>query len=134
MMQQQLLLIILAVILVGAAVALGAAMMSDQAVSTNRDQISADLMALGAKVQNYYRRPITFGGGDGSFRGLNIFKVTKDTANTNGSYSIVGTPSDQGPVRIRALGKERGTDGVNSVKVEMLVYPDTIALDPNNVN
>jgi hypothetical protein len=128
MMQQQLLLIILGIIVVGAAIAVGFVLMSDQSASTNRDNLGADLVALGAKVQSYYRKPASYGGGEHTFDGLTIGKVIRDTANANGSYGLVGSPSDQGPVRFQATGKSTGNDRINPVKLEMIVYPDTISL------
>ena len=108
--------------------------MSDQAVSTNRDQLSADLLSLGAKAQSYYRRPLSYGGGDGTFNGLTISKILTDTLNANGSFGIEGTPLAQGPVRLRGLGKEVGNDRINPVRVVMRVYPDTISIDVSTIN
>ena len=128
MPQQQLLLIILGVIVVGAAIAVGFVLMSDQSSSANRDNLSTDLVVLGQRVQSYYRKPASHGGGDYSFNGFTIDKVLRDTATSNGSFSIVGAVSDQGPVRIDATGRNTGNDRINPLKIEMLVFPDTISL------
>jgi hypothetical protein len=128
MPQQQLLLIILGVIVVGAAIAVGFVLMSDQSGSANRDNLSTDLIVLGQGVQSYYRKPVSQGGGEYSFDGFTINKVLRDTANANGSVAIVGTPSGRGPVRIQATGKNTGYDRINPLKLEILVYPDTISL------
>ena len=128
MMQQQLLLIILGIIVVGAAIAIGFVLMSDQSTSTNRDSLSSDMVVLGARVQSFYRKPASYGGGDHSFAGLTLDKVIRDTSNANGSIVLVGSPSDQGPVRIHATGRNTGNDRINPLKIEMLVFPDTISL------
>ncbi len=128
MMQQQLLLIILGVIIVGAAIAIGFVLMSDQSSSTNRDNLSADLVSIGARVQSYYRKPASYGGGEHSFTGFTIDRVIRDTVTANGTFRLLGSPADEGPVRIEATGKNTGNDGTNPVKIEMLVHPDTISL------
>ncbi len=68
--QQQLLLIILGVIVVGIAVVVGITMFQDNAISANRDAVTNDLVSLGARAQQYYRRPTPVGGGGVSFVGL----------------------------------------------------------------
>ncbi len=128
MTQQQLLLIILGVIVVGAAVVVGFVLMSDQSSSTNRDNLSVDLIVLGQRTQSYYRRPATAGGGEYTFNGYSLEKIVRDTSNANGSFMLMGTPSSQGPVRIQATGKLVGEDQITPVKLEMLVYPDTITM------
>jgi hypothetical protein len=128
MMQQQFLLIILGVIVVGAAIAIGFVLMSDQSSSTNRDNLSADLVSIGVRAQSYYRKPASYGGGEHSFVGFTIDKILRDTATANGSFSLVGSPAGQGPVRIHATGRNTGNDQINPLKIEMLVYPDTISL------
>ncbi len=57
--QQQLLLIILGVIVVGIAVVVGITMFQDNAISANRDAVTNDLVNLGARAQQFYRRPLT---------------------------------------------------------------------------
>jgi len=65
--QQQILLIVLSVILVGIAIAVGITMFQAQAKQGNIDAIISDLNNLGSVAYQYRIRPITMGGGGGSF-------------------------------------------------------------------
>lgn len=92
--QQQLLLIILGVIIVGIAVAVGITMFQDNALSASRDAITADLVNLASKAQQYYRKPASLGGGGNSFTGITAVTVIVGSAvatNDNATYSISGT-------------------------------------------
>ena len=137
--QQQLLLIILGVIVVGIAVAVGITMFIDNAVSSNRDAITNDLVSLAARAQQYFRRPRALGGGQGSFSGLtsDISGLRKLTSlpngqNANGSYSI--SASSVSSLSIQGLGVEIGDDGSTPVKLVMVVWADSAKLDPNVTN
>jgi hypothetical protein len=134
MMQQQLLLIILAIILVGTAAAIGLTMTNDHASSSNRDAVGVDLIDLAGKAQHFYRRPAVYGGGGRSFDGLTIDRLTQRSINENGRYEIVGSAAGQGPVRLRGVGNQRGTDGITNVNVEVLVWPDSITVDVTAMN
>ncbi len=132
--QQQLLLIILGVIVVGIAVAVGITMFKDNAVSANRDAVTNDLVNLAARAQQYSRRPIALGGGQGSFSGLtnDISGLRKLTSmvngqNANGTYSIVS--SSQSSMVLQGLGTETGNDGTTPVKVVMNVWSDSAKVD-----
>lgn len=133
MSQQQLFLIILVTILVGAAIAIGFQMVIDQSASSSRDQITMDLVSLAARAQYYYRRPLAFGGGDKSFDGLTIGKLTNDSSSANGTYSIIGVAAGAGPIRLRGVGKTPGNDGT-PVRVDLIVSPDTFSIDPGSIN
>jgi Tfp pilus assembly protein PilE len=124
--QQQLLLIILGVIVVGIAVAVGITMFTDNAVSSNRDAVASDLVNLAARAQQYYRRPLSLGGGGQSFTGLTIANLTNKTQNSNGTYSIVGTPSGNTTLHIKGVGVEKV--GSNPVQIEtyVQVQPDSV--------
>jgi hypothetical protein len=134
MMQQQFLLIILAIIIVGAAVAVGFSMASDQAASLNRDHLTSDLQQLAARAQHYYRRPQAFGGGDKTFDGLTIYKLTSTQTNDDGTFVLVSGNSGQGPVRLRGTGTVIGNDQTHFVNVELLVTPDSVSTDFNSMN
>jgi len=137
--QQQLLLIILGTIIVGVAISVAVLMFNDQASATNRDEVVTDLAQLGSMAQAYYRKPRILGGGGGSFSGLTMRMLTSAPANPrnlNGTYTldpdpVSGTPSY---VTIRGVGTETGNDGVNRVKVVMLVYADSISVDEASTN
>ena len=115
--QQQLLLIILGVIIVGIAVAVGITLFQDNAVSSNRDAMTNDLMHLAAKARHFYSRPTSMGGGGHSFVGLTadaagmlILSTSNFSDNTNGTYTIktAGTSSQ---VVFRGVGKTALSDG-----------------------
>ena len=83
--QQQLLLIILGVIIVGIAIAVGLSLFSAQSVQSNRDAIINDLNNLAAQGYQFYIRPTSMGGGQGSYTSFSI--PSKMTANENGTYT-----------------------------------------------
>jgi hypothetical protein len=133
--QQQLLLIILGVIVVGIAVAVGITMFQDNAVSANRDAVINDLVNLASRAQQFYRRPVALGGGQGAWDGSNggtaltMSNLTSKPVNANGTY-VLGTVS-AGSVIINGTGTETGTDGA-LISVTMNVFPDSTFVVPNN--
>ncbi len=133
--QQQLLLIILGVIVVGIAVAVGITMFQDNASSSNRDSVTNDLVNLAARAQEYYRRPVTLGGGGNSFVGLTanaagLAKLTSKASNANGSYDIT-TAGTATTVVLQGTGVEKGSDG-SAILVTMSVFADSTYVTQNN--
>ena len=97
--QQQLLLIVLGVIVVGIAVVVGINLFNASAEEANKDGIVSDCTDLGAMAQQYYKKPLSMGGGANSFTGWLIPAGLVGTA--NGDYAapdgdqtivITGTP------------------------------------------
>jgi len=138
--QQQLLLIILGVIVVGIAVTVGIVLFKDNAVSANRDAVMSDLMNLAAHAQQYYRRPTILGGGAGTFDGLSsdaagLKKLTTmpNGTNANGVYSISGGGAGQGPLILKGIGVESGSNG-SPVQVVLQVWPDSAKVDNTQMN
>jgi hypothetical protein len=133
---QQLLLIVVGVVLVGIMIAVGLFMFRDQAAATNRDALANDLTHFASGVQQYYRRPSVFGGGQGKFTGLSTSKLTTKPVNANGTYSLTGSPISGTPasVEIVGIGRETGIDGTSKVKVVLVVFPDSIYFDDSNGN
>jgi Tfp pilus assembly protein PilE len=121
--QQQLLLIMLGVIVVGIAVAVGLMLFSDSAASTNRDALTSDLVYLASRAQQYYRRPASMNGGDGSFASLTFDKLYSSVSNSNGRYFINGAPSAT-QVTIRGVGREK-INATDTVTVDMRVTADS---------
>ncbi len=124
--QQQLFLVILGVIVIGAAIAAGLSLFSDNAISANRDAVSEDLISLAGRAQQYYRRPASLGGGGSSFIGLTadatgLQKLTSlpGGKDGNGTYSIIvaGTANE---VVLEGKGIEMTGDG-NPVTVDIHV-------------
>lgn len=127
--QQQLLLIILGVIVVGIAVAVGITMFQDNAVNANRDAVTNDLVNLSARCQQYFRRPLSLGGGQGDFSGVTIQDLTTKPSNANGSYVVTSAAATQ--VVLDGTGTEDGDDG-NLISVTMTVFSDSSSVVFNN--
>ena len=124
--QQQLLLIILGVIVVGIAVAVGITMFSDSAINANRDAIANDLVNLASRAQQFYRRPVSLGGGGNDFGKLKLItQLTNNPGNANGTYTlIVGSGAGITTPGCQITGV--GTENYNGapVKVQVDVFAD----------
>ena len=134
--QQQLLLIILGVIIVGIAVAVGITMFQDSAVSANRDGVTNDLVNLGARAQQYFRRPVSLGGGGNDFTGLTanaagFSKLSSQPTNANGSY-LIKTAGNATSVLLEGTGVEIGNDGSTPVQVLGYIAADSIGISVVN--
>ena len=105
--QQQLLLIVLGVILVGVAVVLGIQYFGVGAEEGAKDELVAHNITIGANAQQWYKKPISMGGGGNTFVGFGahfLANLDKLQYSTNGSYTttagtdvfveITATPSD----------------------------------------
>ncbi len=124
---QQLLILALGVVLLAIAVAVGVTLFQDQAASSNRDELAVDLAQFGVRAQAFYRRPHALAGGEGSFGGLTMGKLTSQTSTMNGTYSLETDPAPQDAQEIKliGIGTETLSDGL-PVKVVMEVHPDTM--------
>jgi hypothetical protein len=132
---QQLLLIAVGLVIVGIMVAVGITMFHDQAASTNRDEVANDLAHFAAVARSYYRRPSVYGGGNYSFRGLTMAKITSRPLNENGTYSMSPDPVNGTPdhITLTGVGTESGLDGSN-VRVVMNVFADSAEVDQAQMN
>jgi len=124
--QQQLLLIVLGVIVVGIAVVVGINLFNANAVSSNRDGVVSDLNNLGAMGQQYYKKPISMGGGGNTFTGWTLPAELDTTA--NGNYAITVAAQT---VTINGYGTENAEDG-NDVHHRAAVGPQTIVVSKIN--
>jgi len=124
--QQQLLLILVGVIITAIAIAVGITIFQANAAGQNRDALSNDLQHLGARAQQYYRKPLALGGGDRSFVGFII--SGKETQNDNGLYSIVGGPTAT-KVQILGIGRELGDNQTDLIQLNLVVTPDSMYID-----
>jgi hypothetical protein len=134
--QQQLLLIVLSVIIVGIAVVVGINMFNDQAASSNLDAVTADLVNLASRAQQYQRRPVAMGGGGGSFVGITanaagLALLTSQPTNENGTYSI-RTAGTATKVEIQGVGVEDGDGDDTNCTAWVDVYADSIAVTVTN--
>jgi hypothetical protein len=98
--QQQLLLIVLGVIIVGIAVVVGINLFNANAEESAKDGVVSDCTNLGAMAQQFYKKPLSMGGGGNLFTGFTVPTGLATTA--NGTYvatpaaqtcTIVGTPT-----------------------------------------
>jgi hypothetical protein len=119
-----------AIIIVGIAIAVGITMFKTNAASANRDALIGDMTNLAARAQQFYRRPVSLGGGGGVFdnsEGATAgFTLTrKEGSNPNGTYTI-SSPGAQRIV-LQGVGTEISDDGSGiAVTVTMIVDPDSI--------
>src|SRR4030042_3669825 len=97
---------ILGVMRVGIAGAVGITMFTDNATSANRDAVTNDLVNRASRAQQYYRRPSSMGGGEGSFTGLTFDKLSSKPSNSNGRYLINGAVAAT-QVKLRGVGREK---------------------------
>jgi hypothetical protein len=128
---QQLLLIILGTIVVGIAVLVGVSLFNDHASAQNRDAVANDLVHAASVAQMWRKKPVTQGGGGGSFVGFDLRYVFRDMRNTNGTYSVSGGASDS-LIIIDGLGTQPGYDGELPVKVSIRVFD--VRTEVNEVN
>jgi hypothetical protein len=98
--QQQLLLIVLGVIIVGIAVVVGINLFNANAEEAAKDGVVSDCTNLGAMAQQFYKKPLSMGGGGNTFTNFVVPANLVTTA--NGTYSaapaaqqcvITGTPT-----------------------------------------
>ena len=125
--QQQLLLIVLGVIIVGIAVVVGINLFNANATNANRDAVVSDLNNLGAMAQQFYKKPVSMGGGGNTFTGWAV--PTNLASNANGTY--VGTIAAQS-VSIVGTGVEIGNDGSGKVQCTAAVSPTQIVVTVQN--
>jgi hypothetical protein len=104
--QQQLLLIVLGVIVVGIAVVVGINLFNANAETSTQDSIVSQGTNIGALFQQYYKKPVSMGGGGNTFDGAeaNLFDKlpTNLTTSTDASWAFTSGGSGQGPVVITA--------------------------------
>lgn len=104
--------------------------------TANREALALDLTHLALRAQDYYHRPVSTGGGQGTFIGLNadatgLSKLTSRPRNTNGTFAIV-MAGDARSVALMGVGDQKGADGVCFIKLTMMVFADSMALTENN--
>ena len=120
--QQQLLLIVLGVIVVGIAVVVGINLFNASSIEANRDGVVSDLNNLGAMAVQFYKKPISMGGGGRAFNTSNGAPAAWDIptslqSTANGTYSAtVGAKT----VTITGTGTEL-VDGTNYVTHQAVI-------------
>ena len=116
--QQQLLLLVLSAIIVGVSIVIGINMFASSATQANSDAVLQDCLNIGARAQEWYRKPASMAGGGRSFAGISLSVLNIDSVNVNVSvpYTLAGTPLQATIV---------GT-GVEGMTVTVVVDPDSI--------
>jgi hypothetical protein len=86
--QQQLLLIIVGVLIVAIGIVVGLQMFAAGSITANRDSMVNDINIIASSAQQHYVRPISLGGGAGTFNGYNPPERLRRTG--NGEYRVDG--------------------------------------------
>ena len=118
--QQQLLLIVLGVVLVGVAVVLGIQYFNVGAEQGAKDELVAHCLTIGSNAQEWFKKPVSMGGGGNTFSGFDDEFTTNLTGlehSTNGDYSTAAEGDDG----ITIYGEPNITD--YNWYVECLVTP-----------
>lgn len=117
--QQQLLLILLGVIIVGVALVVGISMYTAHSIESKRNIVINECINLGSDAQQYYRKPISMGGGEQSFVGWSIPSELVATAAGNYRATVF---SDS--IVIIGTGNEV-VSGNDSLQVRFSVYSNS---------
>jgi hypothetical protein len=115
---QQLLLILLIMVLVGIAMTVAITISQANAVEASRNALTNDLLYYAAKAREFYWRPSTLGGGNRSFSGATLPKLSMVSSNANGRFFIVGSPTKD-EIVIRGMGTV--TVGKDTTQVQVIV-------------
>jgi hypothetical protein len=99
--QQQLLLLVLGAVIVGIAIVVGINMFGQGAIKAQEDAIKGDLLTMGSRIEEFWRKPIALGGAGKNLQLLTSFPQigynydedgTQVTAgpytNSNGQYTV----------------------------------------------
>lgn len=121
--QQQLLLIVLSTVIVGIAIAVGINIVNSSAGQANRDSVMQDLVTLGERAKDWYRKPAVMGGGQGEFTGFTFDAIGWPASNENGSYVFTIPNVDQ--IVFTGTGVEDLDDDGTELFIEYTVEVDT---------
>ena len=117
---QQILIIVLGMIVVGITISVALILVNENAISSNRDAMSTDLMNIAVRAQQYYNTPSAMGGGGRTFFGL--------TADSVGMSKLVSTEminNGKGRYSIRAAGNQQRVifESVGTVELSDGTFP-----------
>jgi hypothetical protein len=130
--QQQILFLILTVCIIGIAVSVGVIKAQQGDLDDRRDVVIEELERLASKGQDYYKRPLQEGGGDGSFLRLTarpggITSLMDASSSKYGDF-FVKMSSASSPLQLIGVGLDRGLDPRYPVKIMMTVLPESTAV------
>jgi len=115
---KQLLLILFILVFIGIALTAVITISQAKAVEANCKALTNDLFYDAAKAREFYWRPSALGGGNRSFSGATLSKLSLVPSNANGRFFIVGSPTKD-EVVIRGVGKV--TRGKDTTQVQVIV-------------
>jgi hypothetical protein len=118
---QQLFFGLLGTIVVGIAIAVAVSMFQHSSIDSNRKAVVGDLQYFATRARAYYARPASAAGGNRSFVGLTIQRLSPRTQNENGRYFIESTTADE----IVLVGRGKEVDEGDTVEVRMRVNEKT---------
>jgi len=116
------LLIVLSIIIVGIAVVIGLGLFSEGADQANIDQVVQDVVAMGARAQQFYMKPLALGGGGQDFTLMTITDVGSATNRNGDSYALSGAAAGEVTITGTCVTAKQ-SDGATAVNVVGTVTP-----------
>ncbi len=92
--QQQLLLIVLVTIIVGIATVVAITTFQSAQEQANMDAIRQDILRAHGMALTYFEKPLSMGGGGGSFREITLSELLLPQENDNAYYEITETSDE----------------------------------------
>ena len=128
--QNQLLMIVLSVIIVGVSVAVGIGQFGENPPTRNRDALAADSQRIVSTSQQWYRKPVSLGGGGNTFTNLTLAALGIGATNLNGAYALTVASATQ--ITVVATGNEPTAGGSDvQVTLEYFANNDSTAYADN---
>jgi len=118
MKRKQLLLILINLVLVSGIIIAVLSISHSKAVDKSHNDLKNDLSYYATKAQELYWRPSVLGGGDRSFSGITLPKLSMVNSNATGRFFIVGSPTKD-EIVIGGIGTI--TVGKDSTHVQVIV-------------
>ncbi|MBI3003831.1 MAG: hypothetical protein HYY49_00260 [Ignavibacteriales bacterium] len=122
---QQMLYVALGVIIVGIAIVVGVTAFQANAIESSRNALVDDLLFFATKARSYFWKPLNLGGGNNSFEGIDIRKLSARSETANGRYYIENTTSDE----VVLVGVGRVVSGRDTIRVRMRVNESTSQIE-----
>jgi hypothetical protein len=119
---QNLILTMVGIVIVALAISVAVSMFQSNSIDSNRKAIIGDLQFFASKARSYYVRPASAAGGNRSFVGLTITRLTTRTQNENGRYFIESATADE----LVLVGKGKTVDDGDTVEVRMRMRNEKI--------
>ncbi|MFQ5601895.1 MAG: hypothetical protein ACE5HS_01350 [bacterium] len=134
--QQQLLLIVLSAIIVGIAIVVGINLVTTSAGQANFDAVMQDLITLGERAREWYRKPALSGGGGNSFAALTNDAAMNSllgwpSSNENGTYSVQ-TAGSATSVTFQGIGVEDLDANGTLLNISVTAYRDSLVTTIND--